>query len=61
MRQRLVKVLKSEEEDASTRVALRVFWSLSRPVLAAGPGRSTDAQVVDLARWVYARAKVVRT
>jgi len=64
MRQRLVHLLSSDDRhDRFSEAALRVFWSLRRGpassnALVAG-GRPLQAQVIDLARWVSARRRVV--
>jgi hypothetical protein len=61
MRQRLVTVLKSHEEDTFAEVALRCFWSLAKPLPAEFAGRRFgESRVIDLADWARARCEATR-
>jgi hypothetical protein len=64
MRQRLMQVLSSDEQDDLTTDVLRRFWSRAKP-LPARPHvtqspKCPDARVVDLAAWARAHRDVVR-
>jgi len=50
MRQRLMQVLGSEEEDAFSTHLLTRFWSRAKP-LPVRAERRPDARVIDLAQW----------
>jgi hypothetical protein len=65
MRQRLVRLLGSDERDPFADSALRLFWSLTNA--AAGAVQTTalnqreSARVVDLSQWTRSRGKGLRT
>jgi hypothetical protein len=58
MRQRLVQVLRNDEDEAMTEIVLR-FWTRAKP-LAVGPKHGRGAPVVDLAQWIESRRGVSR-
>jgi hypothetical protein len=61
MRQRLMQVLGSEDQDDVMTDVVRRFWTRAKPLTAsvAAPRRQLEsrpaAQVVDLATWVRAQ------
>jgi hypothetical protein len=66
MRQQLVQLLESSEQDMFEEVALRCFWSRPRPLPAAPPstrdpgGVRSEARVIDLVQWTWQRGKGTR-
>ena len=56
MRQRLMQVLGSEDQDAVTTVVLERFWTRAKP-LPARIERRPAAQVIDLAQWASQQRK----
>ena len=52
MRQRLLQVLGSEDQDDVTTYVLERFWSRAKP-LPARVERRPDARVIDLAQWAH--------
>ena len=72
MRQQFVNVLKSDESgggDPAVDRALGGFWARAKALPGAGgckdagddAGRAHGADVIDLARWMAQRGRVVRT
>lgn len=62
MRQRLVRLLGSDEQDAFADSALRPFWSLANaPPGFVEPARIALGKVVDLSQWTRSRGKGLRT
>jgi len=54
MRQRLVQVLRSEDQDSLESEVLKRFWARAKPLPARVENRP-EARVVDLARWSASR------
>jgi hypothetical protein len=59
MRQLLLQVLGSEDNDGEMTDVVRRFWTRAKP-LPARTERRPDAQVVDLARWARAHREPAR-
>ena len=61
MRQRFVKVLNGDEQDANVDDALRRFWAFSRTPTPSDRRAGQGAPVVDLMKWLTKRAVSVRS
>ncbi len=54
MRQQLMQVLRSEDQDSASAYVLERFWARARP-LPARIEKRPDARVIDLAQWAQSR------
>lgn len=56
MRQRLVQVLRSEDQDSLEEAVLQRFWTRAKPLPARViESNRPEARVVDLAQWAASR------
>ncbi len=69
MRRQLVAVLKNNQKDLFSEIALRCFWSLETPVFHApstcprfSPAETNDAgaRVIDMTKWALQHRGIAR-